>query len=467
MSSVTTDSTSSSCIKTLLDYFRLPAELLDIRSRSADGHSSGFFRFGDEVLFGNPSVGIPPGTIASPLDDVLSSVEVRDGRCYLPFDIDEVITNLREEVYASGSEGGVATSSLAKKVYYAVRPLLGVAVRKHLQRFALRRAHEQTFPSWPVDRTVEKTFARVLNLAMKATGVDYLPFIWFWPQGQSGCVLMTHDVETGRGLSFCSTLMDLNDSHGIKSAFQIVPAERYVTPQETLDGIKSREFEVNVHDWNHDGRLYSDRQLFVDRAKKINEAGVRFGAKGFRSGALYRNPKWYDSLDFEYDMSIPNVAHLDPQPGGCCTVMPYFIGNIVEIPVTTIQDYSLFHIRREYSIDLWKRQIDAILEFNGLASFIVHPDYIIDSKSRDIYVQLLAYLASLRTSRKVWIARPHDVNRWWRQRSQMQLVRCGATWKIEGAGSERARIGYVVATEHGVEYTIGSPVTSNQVPCEF
>ncbi|HEY6952647.1 MAG TPA: hypothetical protein VI758_09575 [Bacteroidota bacterium] len=369
-------------------------------------------------------------------------------------------------MYASGSEGGVATSSLAKKVYYAVRPLLGVAVRKHLQRFALRRAHEQTFPSWPVDRTVEKTFARILNLAMKAAGVDYLPFIWFWPQGQSGCVLMTHDVETGRGLSFCSTLMDLNDSHGIKSAFQIVPAERYVTPQEILDKIRSREFEVNVHDWNHDGCLYSDHQLFVDRAKKINEAGVRFGAKGFRSGALYRNPKWYDSLDFEYDMSIPNVAHLDPQPGGCCTVMPYFIGNIVEIPVTTIQDYSLFHIRREYSIDLWKRQIDAILEFNGLASFIVHPDYIIDSKSRDIYVQLLAYLASLRTSRKVWIARPHDVNRWWRQRSQMQLVRSGATWKIEGAGNERARVGYVVAAEHGVEYTIDSPVRSNQVPFE-
>lgn len=455
MSSVTTERTSSSRVKTLLDHFRLPSELLDIRSLSTKGSSPGFFRFGDEVLFGKPSVGIPRGTIAAPLDDVLPSVEVRHGRCYLPFDIDEVITNLREEVYASGSEAGVATSSLAKNVYYTVRPLLGVAVRKHLQRFALRRAHEQLFPSWPVDRTVEKTFARVLNLAMKAAGMDRLPFIWFWPEGQSGCVLMTHDVETGKGLAFCSKLMDLNDSHGIKSAFQIVPAERYVTPQETLDEIRNREFEVNVHDWNHDGRLYSDRQLFSDRAKRINEAGVRFGAKGFRSGALYRNPKWYDCFDFEYDMSIPNVAHLDPQPGGCCTIMPYFIGNIVEIPVTTIQDYSLFHIRREYSIDLWKRQIDAILEFNGLASFIVHPDYIIDSKPRDIYVQLLAYLASLRTSRNVWIARPHDVNLWWRQRSQMQLVRCGASWKIEGTGSERAKLGYVVARDRDVEYTLG------------
>jgi hypothetical protein len=444
---------SPSVISTLLAHYRLPTELVDIRSLSPNGNSAGFFRFGDEVLFGKP-IGISQETIAVALDDVFPSVEVKDGTCYLPFDLDEAITNLREEVYASGSGAGAATSSFAKNVYYTVRPLLGVAVRKHLQRFALRRAHEQQFPSWPVDRTVEKTFAGVLNLAMKAAGVDRLPFIWFWPEGQSGCVLMTHDVETGKGLAFCSKLMDLNDSQRIKSAFQIVPAERYVTPQETLDEIKAREFEVNVHDWNHDGRLYSDRQLFIDRAKKINDAGVRFGAKGFRSGALYRNPKWYDSLNFEYDMSIPNVAHLDPQPGGCCTIMPYFIGDILEIPVTTIQDYSLFHIRREYSIDLWKRQIDVILESSGLASFIVHPDYIIDSKARDVYVQLLAYLASLRASRKVWITRPHDVNRWWRQRSQMELVRSGATWQVKGNGSERARVGYVVATEHGVEYTL-------------
>jgi hypothetical protein len=28
-------------------------------------------------------------------------------------------------------------------------------------------------------------------------------------------------------------------------------------------------------------------------------------------------------LCFAYDMSIPNVAHLDPQRGGCCTIMPF------------------------------------------------------------------------------------------------------------------------------------------------
>ena len=41
--------------------------------------------------------------------------------------------------------------------------------------------------------------------------------------------------------------------------------------------------------------------------------------------------------------------------------MPYFIGDLLEIPLTDIQDYSLFNILNEYSIDIWKRQTAMIL----------------------------------------------------------------------------------------------------------
>ena len=75
-------------------------------------------------------------------------------------------------------------------------------------------------------------------------------------------------------------------------------------------------------------------------------------------------------------MSVPNVGHLDPQPGGCCTVMPFYIGNILELPLTTVQDYSLFNILRTYSMDLWQEQIDLISKGHGLMSFNVHPDYL-------------------------------------------------------------------------------------------
>ena len=170
--------------------------------------------------------------------------------------------------------------------------------------------------------------------------------------------------------------MDIDDSFGVKASFQIIPEERYGVSPEFLESIRQRGFEVVVHDLNHDGHLYRDRNQFLQRAAKINFYGKQYGANGFRAGVLYRKQVWYDALQFAYDMSVPNVARLDPQRGGCCTVMPYFLGNILELPVTTIQDYTLFNILNDYSINIWKSQIDLIMEKYGFMSFIVHPDYI-------------------------------------------------------------------------------------------
>jgi hypothetical protein len=240
---------------------------------------------------------------------------------------------------------------------------------------------------------------------------------------------------------------------GIKSAFQIVPEGRYPVPQTLLDEIRSRGFEINVHDLNHSGRLFSSREDFQRSAERINQYGSEYGAVGFRSGALYRNQAWFDALNFSYDMSVPSVAHLDPQRGGCCTVMPFFIGRILELPVTTIQDYTLFHILNDYSIDLWKHQIAAIAEQHGLASFIVHPDYIIAKRARETYRALLQHLARRREDRNTWIALPRDVNRWWRERSQMNVVRDGTRWRIEGTGNERARLAFATLVDERLAFT--------------
>ena len=100
----------------------------------------------------------------------------------------------------------------------------------------------------------------------------------------------------------------------------------------------------------------------------------RFNAAGFRSAALYRNLEWLQTLDFSYDMSVPSVGHLEAQRGGCCSVFPFFAGRMVELPLTTTQDYSLFHILKDHSIELWKKQLELITERHGLASFITHPE---------------------------------------------------------------------------------------------
>ena len=96
---------------------------------------------------------------------------------------------------------------------------------------------------------------------------------------------------------------------------------------------------------------------------------------------MYRNLDWYDAFDFSYDMSVPNVAHLEPKRGGCCTVFPFFVGDILELPLTTCQDYSVFYILKDHSIELWKKQFDLIRKRNGLISLLAHPDYLIGRRS--------------------------------------------------------------------------------------
>ncbi|HKW34957.1 MAG TPA: hypothetical protein VJN92_18245 [Candidatus Acidoferrum sp.] len=333
---------------------------------------------------------------------------------------------------------------MARAFYYLIRSNLPTPVRRWVQKAYFRDWKELRFPSWPVDFTVDNLHQTYLTLLMEATGAKKIPFIWFWPHGAPNCLIITHDVETSAGCDFTPELMDLDDSYGFKASFQVIPEERYEFSNEYVNDIRFREFEFNIHDLNHDGRLYLEDREFLRRAARINAFAHRYQARGFRAGSLYRNQDWYEAFDFAYDMSVPNVAHLDPMRGGCCTVMPYFLGKIVELPVTTSQDYTFFHILNIFSIDLWKQQLNLIRGRNGLMSILTHPDYLIESRARRCYVSLLDYLRTMVDREKIWAALPREVDSWWRARSQMKLVRNGNGWEIAGPERERARLAYAI-----------------------
>jgi glycosyltransferase involved in cell wall biosynthesis len=239
-----------------------------------------------------------------------------------------------------------------------------------------------------------------------------------------------------------------------------VPEKRYSVEPEFLQQFRDRNFEICVHDLNHDGNLYKERSEFERRARLINKYCKEFGSQGFRSGVLYRNLRWYGDYEFSFDMSVPNVAHLDPQGGGCCTVMPYFIGDIVELPVTLTQDYSLFHILHQYSIDLWTQQIKTIVDGHGLISVIVHPDYVTGPEEQKVYRDLLDYLRKQCAVRNIWPALPSEVNSWWRKRNEMKLVPVPDGWQITGDGSAAARIAYAGLSGDAVVYSFNPPVVA-------
>jgi peptidoglycan/xylan/chitin deacetylase (PgdA/CDA1 family) len=422
------------------EFYRCPEGMIDLAPVGEPSGGPGFFRFSPQAMgYGRLAGGGGKQKANAELPDVSGQVSVSGSTVRLPFDPTEVLDNLRLERYPHRGLGGA--KEFLKWSYYLLRPLTGRSLRSQIQKFHARQSRWPVFPKWPVDTSVENICSNILLRVLQGS-IESFPFVWFWPRGSEGCVVMTHDVETAAGRDFCPALLDLNDSFGVKASFQIVPEDRYSVPRELLEEIRNRGSEVVVQDLNHDGRLFDNRDEFLRRAARIRRHANEFGSTGFRAAVLYRNPDWYADLGFSYDMSVPNVAHLDPQVGGCCTVMPYFIGDTLEIPVTTTQDYALFHLLNERSIDLWKAQTEEILAKHGMASFIVHPDYILEPEAQRLYSDLLTYLRGLQESGRVWFALPREIDAWWRARSRMLVVRSGDSWRIAGAGSENAMLAF-------------------------
>src|SRR6202050_2472484 len=269
-----------------LEHFKCPEQYVRLGLTGPLSASKGFFRFGpDTVCYGQlcQSNESPNGN----LHDALHEVKFDRGEVRLPFDLDEVVGNLRCELYPSSArnEKSIAQAILAA-AYYTVRPVLSVEVRKYLQRVHLRGWDQISFPHWPVDRSVDDLFERVMLLELKSHKVEKIHFIWFWPEGAPSSAIMTHDVETALGRDFCGKLMDIDDAYGVKASFQVVPERRYEVTPVYLDSLNKRGFEVAIQDLNHDGRLYKNRQQFMQRVARINHYRREWGVDGFRARVL-------------------------------------------------------------------------------------------------------------------------------------------------------------------------------------
>lgn len=80
---------------------------------------------------------------------------------------------LRYEHYDQVSTDTTLGAILLREAYYAIRPLLGVKMRRHLQAVALRGWADRAFPRWPVDRTVDRLM-ELTPAALTATAARLL-----------------------------------------------------------------------------------------------------------------------------------------------------------------------------------------------------------------------------------------------------------------------------------------------------
>jgi len=347
----------------------------------------------------------------------LSAFQGQNGRVYVPFDLEEAYSNYVTEAWAE--QGDVRKLSEGQlRLYYRVKGLLPREFWLTLRRMFMRVGKPPSFPCWPFDRSVDRLLRFYALCLLLERGLDEAPFAWFWPGTQQAALILSHDVESEAGLGLALELADLEEERGFRSSFNIVGAQ-YEIDMGLVRDLDSRGFEIGLHGLHHDRSLFSSRAEFERQLPGLAEAARRLGAQGFRSPATYRVLDWLEELPVDYDCSVPHSDPYEPQPGGCCTLWPFMLGRIVELPYTLPQDHTLLTLLRNRSALPWLEQARAIEERFGLIQVLSHPDrgYLGDADKRALYVELLDALSE---RERLWKALPRDVAAWWRRRESGQ-----------------------------------------------
>jgi hypothetical protein len=364
------------------------------------------------------------------------------GNVFLPFDPDEVMRLYWSEGYLNVGRSPInaAARAVAMRGYYLARPALPRPVQLRLRRLFSRVQAARAFPRWPVEDSLHD-FYRWLFTVIADMADDQVPFIDPWPAGHSWALVLTHDVETASGYRDMGLLRDPERARGYRSSWNFAGA-RYQVDDETVRALQDSGCEVGVHGLWHDGRDLS-RRLVDERLPAMRENARRWNAVGFRSPATHRGWDLMPRLGFDYDSSYSDSDPYEPQPGGCCSFLPYLNQAMVELPITLPQDHTLFTILQHRDGGMWLRKARHIRARGGMVLVLTHPDYAPDQRLADGYRALLDAFADDGTA---WRALPREVAAWWRDRAASTIRASGDGWSIDGPAAAAGRIRFAVTT---------------------
>ena len=310
-------------------------------------------------------------------------------------------------------------TSFKNRIYYLFKPLIPRRLQIALRRKIVREKRLAFANIWPIDEKAGKQ-----------------PDNWSgWPDGKKFALVLTHDVDTSNGQEKCIALTELEERLGFRSSFNFT-AKEYNVSSELRHYLVKKGFEVGVHGLYHDGNLFSSKKKFREQAFQINHYVKEWGSIGFRAPCMYHNLEWISELDIEYDSSTFDTDPFEPQPDGMATIFPFLVHGhngqrgYIELPYTLSQDFTLFIIMKEKTIDIWKKKLDWIVENGGMALSLTHPDYMSCKKVRcgieeypmEFYEELLNYVKS-KYEGQYWNPLPKEMARFWKENMEGKVLR--------------------------------------------
>jgi hypothetical protein len=367
----------------------------------------------------------------------------RYGSVFLPFDMGEVMANLWSERYRE--VGRSRTTAQAKAAllrgYYLAKPAISRSTQLALRRLLTRMQGRATFPRWPVEDSLHDLYGWLLAVLAELRGGP-VPWLDMWPGRHTWALVLTHDVETDVGYRTIHLLRDPERAAGYRSSWNFVP-ERYAVEESVLQQLRQEGCEVGVHGLRHDGHDLGSRRLFEQRLPRIRGYADQWQAVGFRSPATQRVWEWMPELGFDYDCSYTDTDPYEPQPGGCCSYLPFFNRDQVELPITLPQDHTLFVILQHADGDLWIEKARHLRERGGMALVLAHPDYAHDPRLAGAWARLLD---EFRDDDTAWQALPREVADWWRRRASSAIRPDGTGWRVEGPAASDGTVRFATPT---------------------
>lgn len=307
------------------------------------------------------------------------------GRPRLGFPAAEAVDFLRLERYAPRRR---PVTRFLPFHYHWVPSGLRLGIQRVLSWLDARKGRP-TFPTWPVD-----TAADVLGwMEAEARGATSVPR---WPGGKSFALALTHDIDTGGGFRRLGLLRREEERRGLRSTWNVVAAH-YRLDDGVLRDLAAAGHEIGSHGDNHDNRIAFDEPAAMRRRLEVCRPLVeRYAARGFRSPSLLRTDRLFETLPllFRYDASVPNTC----EGLGCCTVFPFRIGSLVELPLTVPEDaHLLFHrVPLADRVAVWEASIERIRRVGGVAVLNTHPDpqFSGNEEGREAYGRIVERIAA-------------------------------------------------------------------------
>lgn len=250
-------------------------------------------------------------------------------------------------------------------------------IRYHSQKlFKKTKPDKSVFPTWPFEELLEKLRKIALD---KYVLDDCYPFKRLsWPEDKQYALILTHDIEGAGNWKWVRIIAEIEKEYGFRSSWNVTYGF-YKIDYATLDWLIENGFEIGLHGYNHDNKLSF---LSEDRIRWRIESSYplikQYNITGFRSPSWLRSETLFKVLQdyFIYDCSVLDVDYISPGGiGGCCSIFPYNIGKLVELPTTLPYELPIqFGVAQSNLNSFWSQKIQWIKKNKGAIVVNTHPD---------------------------------------------------------------------------------------------